>query len=116
MSDQLPNAPFSMPATPPLPTSGLAVGSLVMSILSWVLLPIVGAIVGLALGYSARKETRGTPPAANGDGLATAGIIISWVNLGLFACVCVTIGVLMVLGPVIGNTFSTINSSLQSVP
>ncbi len=112
MSAQIPNAPISMPIQPPLPTSGLAIGSLVASILSWVLFPIIGSIIGLALGYSARKETRAVRPTATGDGLATAGIIISWINIGLLSCSCLVITALMVLGPVIGNTFSTINSSL----
>ncbi len=112
MSAQIPNAPISMPIQPPFPTSGLAIGSLVASILSWVLFPIIGSIIGLILGYSARKETRAVPPTAAGDGLATAGIIISWVNVGLLGCSCLVITSLMVLGPVIGSTFSTINSSL----
>lgn len=112
MSAQMPNAPIAMPLQPPLPTSGLAIGSLVAAILSWVLFPILGAIVGLVLGYSARKETRAVPPTASGDGLATAGIIISYVNIGLLGCSCLVITTLMILGPVIGSTFSTINSSL----
>ncbi len=112
MSAQMPNAPLSVPIQPPLPTSGLAIGSLVSSILSWVLFPIIGSIIGLVLGYSARKETRAVPPTASGDGLATAGIIISWINIGMLGCIPLVIALLMVLGPVIGSTFSTINSSL----
>ncbi len=113
MSDQMSANPFEAPVVlPSLPTSGLAVGSLVMSILSWLLLPILGSIIGLVLGYAARKETRAAPPTAGGDGLATAGIIISWINIGLVGVSCLVIAVLMVLGPVIATQFSTINSSL----
>ncbi len=113
MSDQMSNNPIPLPVVEsPLPTSSLAVGSLIASILSWVLLPILGSVVGLVLGYSARKETRAVPPTASGDGLATAGIIVSWINIGLVACSCLVIATLMVLGPVIGSTLSTINSSL----
>jgi hypothetical protein len=34
-------------------------------------------------GYEARKETRAVPPRASGDGLATAGIIMGWIQIGL---------------------------------
>ncbi len=113
MSDQFSNASIPAPAFPQqLPTSGLAVASLVLSILSWVLLPIIGSILGLVFGYSARKETRAVPPVADGDGLATAGIVISWVNIGLLGCSCLIIATLMVLGPLIGSSFSTINNTL----
>jgi hypothetical protein len=114
MSDQIPGTYAPIPAALPLPTSGLAIGSLIASIVSWVLMPIIGSVVGLVLGYAARKDTRAVPPTASGDGLATAGIIISWINIGVVTCACLTIFVLMVLGPVIGSTFSSINSSLQS--
>jgi hypothetical protein len=96
----------------PLPTSGLAIASLVSGIIGWILLPILGSIVAIVLGNSARKETRATPPRAGGDGLATAGIILGWVQVGLLASAVCIIAVLMMLGPMIGNTFSTINSSL----
>ncbi len=111
MSEPMQNASASAPVSLPLPTSGLAVGSLVAAILGWVLLPVLGAGLGLVLGYMARKETRGPSPTASGDGIATAGIVISWINIGLLGCGCAIILILMLLGPAIGNTFSTINSS-----
>jgi hypothetical protein len=39
--------------------------------------------VALITGYMARNETRAVPPTASGDGLATAGIIMGWVQVGL---------------------------------
>jgi hypothetical protein len=47
------------------------------------MLPLLGSIVALLTGYAARKETRSVPPVASGDGLATAGIIMGWIQLGL---------------------------------
>lgn len=118
MSDQSPNNPVQTSVlSAPLPTSGLAVASLVLSILSWFMLPVIGAVVGLVLGYSARQNTRGVAPTESGDGIATAGIVISWIHIGLATCVCVALAALFMLGllgPLIGSTFSTINSSLQS--
>ncbi|GJQ37443.1 MAG: membrane protein [Anaerolineaceae bacterium] len=68
---------------PMLPTSTLAIVSLVSGILSFVMLPVIGAIVAIWTGYEARKETRSNPPKAGGDGLATAGIVLGWVHAGL---------------------------------
>jgi hypothetical protein len=66
-----------------LPSSTLAIVSLVSSILGFTFVPVIGGIVGLITGYLARNETRSIPPKASGDGMATAGIIMGWVQIGL---------------------------------
>jgi hypothetical protein len=66
-----------------LPSSTLATVSLISGILGFTFVPVLGAIVALVTGYMARKETRSIPPSASGDGMATAGIIMGWVQLGL---------------------------------
>lgn len=66
-----------------LPTSTLAIVSLVSAILGFTFVPIIGTIVAIVTGYMARSETRSIPPRASGDGLATAGIILGWVQAGL---------------------------------
>ena len=66
-----------------LPSSTLAVVSLVSGLLGFTFVPIVGGIVAIITGYMARGETRSEPPRAAGDGLATAGIIMGWVQVGL---------------------------------
>ena len=63
-----------------LPTSTLAIVSLVSAILGFTIVPVIGTIVALITGYMARGETRSLPPRASGDGLATAGIIMGWVG------------------------------------
>jgi hypothetical protein len=68
---------------PSLPTSTLALVSLITGILSYVALPVIGGIIALITGYMARNETRAVPPTASGDGLATAGIVLGWVNVAL---------------------------------
>ncbi len=69
---------------PVLPTSTLALVSLISGILSFVMLPLIGAIVAILTGYEARKETRSIPPRASGDGMATAGIVLGWIHMGFF--------------------------------
>ena len=66
-----------------LPSSTLAIVSLVSGILGFTMLPLLGGLVALWAGYAARKETRAIPPTASGDGMATAGIVMGWVQLGL---------------------------------
>ena len=68
---------------PVLPTSTLALISLIAGILGFTALPILGGIVALFTGYAARKETREVPAKFSGDGLATAGIIMGWIQVGL---------------------------------
>ena len=67
----------------PLPTSTLAVVSLIAGILGFIALPIVASIVALFTGYAARSETRAVPPTASGDGMATAGIVMGWIQVAL---------------------------------
>ncbi len=47
-------------------------------------------------------------PREQGQGLVEYALILSLVAIVVFAA-------LMILGPIIGNTFSTINQSLQGV-
>src|ERR671919_2156881 len=75
-----------------LPTSTLAIVSLVSAILGFTFVPVIGTIVALVTGYMARSETRSIPPRASGDGLATAGIIMGWIQVALLVIgICCTI-------------------------
>ena len=76
-----PNNPQSV-SEPALPTSTLALISLIAGILGFTAVPLLGGIVALFTGY-AQKETRAVPPKFSGDGLATAGIIMGWIQVGL---------------------------------
>ena len=74
-------------AMQPMPrTSTTAVLSLVFGILSWCMLPLVGAIVAIVTGHVARGEIRRAPPGTlEGDGMAVAGLVLGWANLALMA-------------------------------
>jgi len=61
-----------------LPTSTLAIVSLVAAILGFTMLPIIGSIVAIVTGYSARKETRAVPALVGGTVLPRQGS--SWVG------------------------------------
>jgi hypothetical protein len=66
-----------------LPSSTLAIISLVAGILGFTVFPFIASIVAIWTGYEARKETRSVPPKASGDGMATAGIVMGWIQIGL---------------------------------
>ena len=74
------------------PSQGMAIASLVMSILSWVLCPIIFAAVGLIFGLIARSNDRT-------NGMALAGIVVSIINIVIWVLIIVfyvfLIGVLM---------------------
>jgi hypothetical protein len=95
MNDE--NLPLNVYQEPVLPSSTLAIISLVTGILGFVGLPVIGAIAALITGYMARSETRSVPPRASGDGMATAGIILGWVNIGMLVVGLCCFGLYMVL-------------------
>jgi hypothetical protein len=78
-------------------TSSSAIASLVFGILSWVLLPFIGAILAVILGHSARAEIRRAPPGTiEGDGMAVAGLILGWAHHAIF--VAIVLSVFLFLG------------------
>lgn len=89
--------PVPPPAAPPswgppapaaVGTNGLAVASLVLGIL-WVYW--IGSVLALIFGYAAKNQIRRTGEA--GSGLATAGIVLGWVGVGILAIVIIAIAV-----------------------
>ena len=73
-------------------TSGTAIASLIFGILSWIMLPFIGALLAVVLGHSARSEIRRAPPGTiEGDGMALGGLILGWVHLAFFIIVVMLI-------------------------
>lgn len=72
-------------------TSALAVVSLVSGIVSWLLLPLLGALVAIITGHLARSEIRASQGGLDGDGLAIAGLILGYLQivLGILAVAAV---------------------------
>lgn len=68
-------------------TSGLAVTSLVTGILGWLMFPVLASLVAVITGHMARSEIRRSAGSIDGDGMALAGLILGWINLGLAAAV-----------------------------
>ena len=77
------NQPNYTPYPAPLPTSTMATVSMISGIVGFLFLPLIASVIALITGYMARKETRSVPPTASGDGMATAGIVMGWIQVGL---------------------------------
>lgn len=84
----------------PVPTSSAAIVSLSFGIASWVLLPVLAAIVAIVSGHMARSEIRRSQGAIQGDGLALVGMILGYLNiaLGLLAILALVFGVFAIAG------------------
>jgi len=72
---------------PPAPqaTSGYAIAALVLGICGLCVLPLLGPVLALSFGYSARGEIDRSRGRLGGRGLAVAGIVLGWVGLAIAA-------------------------------
>ena len=73
-------APGAAAAPQGVPTNGKATAALVLGIL-W--LCGIGSILALVFGYGAKNEIEASNGTQGGGGMATAGIILGWIGIGL---------------------------------
>ncbi len=81
-----PPVQYSVPPSVPA-TNTTALVSLISGIAGWTILPLLGAIVAVITGHIAKNEIRRSAGMASGDGLATAGLILGYVNIAAGLCV-----------------------------
>ena len=74
---------------PDVPTSGTAIAALVLAIASFVVLPVIPALVALYLSSRAKKEIRQAGGALQGETLARAATIVAGINIGLLVAALV---------------------------
>ncbi len=91
-----PSLPESTP--PSLPTSTMAIVSLIAGILGLLFFPFVGGIVAIVTANMARKETRSYPPTRAGDGMATAGMVMGWLSFLIWFLFCCMIIMVVTIG------------------
>jgi len=108
--DEQSNVPMSSAPANPGTERIMAIVSLVAGVISLcgIVVPFIGiplGIIGIVLGYFGRKDAGWKTYATIGMALSGIGILLSCVPIGL-------ISIMRLLGPKIGNTFSTINTSL----
>ncbi len=81
---------------PVRPTCSTATISLVFGVLSWFILPFIGAVVAIVCGHMARAEIRRASGGMEGDGLARAGLILGYLHLVVL--ILAIVAVFMFLG------------------
>ena len=95
------------PLPPVQTTSTLAIISLISGIVSWFILPFIAAVAAVITGHMAKNEIRRSNGMLSGNGLATAGLVLGYVQLGLGVCLCLLVVVMLAFGfsiPFIGHT------------
>lgn len=74
-------------------TEVMALASLICAVASFALLPLIPAVAAIILGYAARDRIKRSKGMLEGEGLATAGIVIGIINvvlvLGLLTAIVV---------------------------
>lgn len=78
-------------------TNPLAIASLVCSIGSWFILPIVGAIAGVVLGHVALSQIRRSDGTQDGHGMAVTGLVVGYIHLAIVPIIIVLV-ILFVAG------------------
>lgn len=109
---------------PPLPmpvgTSGWAIFSLISGILAWLGVFGLGGIAAVIAGMIAKNEINKSGGRLGGGGMATAGLVLGWVNIA-FACLGLCLALLIFTGVLTSPAFCApffngINSNFQTVP
>jgi len=76
--------PPSLQQQAPIPgISGLAIASLALGILSFMCLPIIGAVLAVVFGFLARGQIKRSAGSLRGKGMGKAGIVLGIVNLAI---------------------------------
>ena len=99
-----PPQPYGVGGYPVQQTSTQAIIVLCAAIGSFVVFPLVPAIVALALAGGARDEIERSGGRLTGEGLITAGKVVAWINIGL--CVAGVLAVVAVFGLFASTGFS----------
>lgn len=100
-----PSYPYGQPATPPMMmphNSTTAIISLIGGIAGWTILPFLGAIVAIITGHMAKAEIKRSAGMITGNGMATWGLVLGYVNIAFGLCLlCVA-----VILPLVGISLS----------
>jgi hypothetical protein len=67
-------------------TSGFAIASLVLSIVSWLGFVFLGALLGIIFGHIALNEIKQSGGRVEGRGFAIAGLIIGYAHIVAVVC------------------------------
>jgi len=81
-----------------MPTSQLAIVSLIFGILAYIMLPVAGALVAIIAGHVALGQIRDSGGRLEGGGMARTGLILGYLQVALVVLALVAIGCLLAVG------------------
>lgn len=92
------------PAAVPPPSinpkdSPLALTSLITGILGWTILPLLGSIAAIITGHLGKKEIKESHGALTGDGMATTGLILGYIQIGFIVLSLIAVIILLLVLP-----------------
>ncbi|MDP3449307.1 MAG: DUF4190 domain-containing protein [Anaerolineaceae bacterium] len=112
MTDQIPQQQYTSIPTQPK-DSTLALLSLIFGIGAYFILPFLGAIAAIVLGHLGKSEIKKSAGMLKGNGMATWGLVLGYIQIGLFVLsLCAILVLLPIMGSSIAEIFSDINSSM----
>ncbi len=83
---------------PVAPNSTLAMVSMISGIVGWVLAPLLGSLVAIITGHMAKREINESMGRLGGDGMATAGLVLGYLQIvPSVLCICVIV-VMLAMG------------------
>lgn len=85
------------PQSAPARSSSWAIVSLICGILAWLGVFGLGGLLAVIFGHIAKKEIRESNGMVSGDGLATVGLILGYVNIAI-SLIGVCLGILFFAG------------------
>ena len=101
---------MAVPTEPPRPlvaaqgpqTSSSAIVALVLAIASWVVCPLILAIIALVFASKADREIASAGGALQGGGLSTAAKVLSWINIGIYVAILVVTAIVVIIVVIAG--------------
>jgi hypothetical protein len=105
------NYPYVQPPAPAMMphNSSTAVISLIAGIAGWTIVPFLGAIVAIITGHMAKSEIKRGGGMITGNGMATWGLVLGYVNVAFGLCLLCVLVILPLLG--IGLSIPFLNTS-----
>jgi len=106
MAQQYPPPSYNYPPPPAAvgSTSGWAIFSLIAGILAWLGVFGLGGIAAIVSGYIAKNEIKNSGGRVGGNGMATWGLVLGWLNIA-FACLGVCLAILLFTGALAAPAF-----------
>lgn len=82
--------PYQQQPPPSAPTNTMALTSMIAGIVGWTIATLLGSLVAIITGHMAKKELRERMGQESGDGMATAGLVMGYLQvIPSVLCICV---------------------------